>query len=444
MEHKGIKFAFRSDPVEHHTPHFSKNHFKFGKKIETKKKPILFRRPRSSVEIANLLRETKRQEFTARCLQLMYEGTWCIKYNRSCLMSRRFVSMDKEGTEIRWETPFERSARSAVSLLARKQRARLLADVTGVIYSSLVEFTYRRSRFEVYNKQGLPPWLCMTVLFDRESLDLVFQNEEQVDTWFFGLQNTSPMSKFFLSRGAQLAFRAQLKVERLATDLKKSRIAVIVDLLKEAKEAVSAEIAQDAATTASIVHEGVLKKKSRTSVLFKHPWQSRHFEIRYFKGSHKGRSRITYSKKKGQPNLGTIDLVDIKLCEQPDGKGSTRLDLKLIGGRVFSLNASTTAEAIRWQHAIEDSLKYVSDVKRIPDLSPGQEKGKFWKSDFPSLLDSVQTAEANGAVPEDDDDMPANVLKKVVRSNSSAYSLADQVKSDYSAEEASVVPPLPP
>jgi len=378
MLYRSVKFSFAIKENKHHTPRHSDN-YKTKFRFAQQQKGSMRQRVRRHDSLEIIRQDKARQALTQKCLELMSKGCVTTKYNRFGNPCRRIITVDKDGTEIRWESSFEHESRKkGIGFMARKPRLRQLADITGVIYSSLVEFAHRRSRFYQYNQQGHPPWVCLTVLFDQETLDLVFKNEEEVDTWFFGLQNLAPMSKFYLPRGPQLIFRAQLKIEHMSKRSGKPIMEILVDLLKQAKETVKKENEEreKEEKLARVIIEGVLKKKSPKELFGKHVWQNRYFRLEQTPDfTH---SRILYMKEKNGELLGNVPIANVRCVTVPEKKKEGRLDIELKGGmiaeqRMFSLLASDEAKAVEWRDALNRLINLVHAH------TPLYTEAKFWK-----------------------------------------------------------------
>eukprot|EP00808_Paulinella_micropora_P017631 g13254.t1 len=393
-----VSFTFKEMERKHHTPRHSKYHPEFNwdamdegeegtegaegpakpaegngqakapEKGERKKALKQQPRRRDSLEIVRA--DLKRQELTDKH----------VEFGQPC---RRFLSIDPDATEIRWESTFEaESRRKKLGFLARKARVRQLGDITGVIYSSLVEFANRKSRFYQYNREEKPPWLAITVLFDQETLDLVFDNEQTVDIWFFGLQNLAPMSKFYLPRGPQFIFRAQLKLEMRARQQEKHPFDVLLELYAKAKGDAAQEQVELArrAADSEVLLQGMLKKKSPKEILGKHPWQTRYFVLLRHKKLLE--SKLIYSKDKEweKSMIGQLHIAVIRRANKLDGKkGRFNVEMKAGeaspdgGFRNFELMAKDDDQAEEWAIAINDLVDKVN--ARTPVAN-----GKFWKT----------------------------------------------------------------
>jgi len=195
---------------------------------------------------------------------------------------------------------------------------------------------------------------------------------------FFGLQNLAPMSKFYLPRGPQLIFRAQLKIEYESKRTGKSILEILVLLLKQAKDMVKKETEEreKEEKLAKVVLEGLLKKKTSKEVLGKHIWQNRWFRLEQTPDTM--HSRLVYSREKGSTTEGSIPLTNVKsvtVLERKKKEG--RLDIELKAGlaeehRMLALLASDEGKAKEWKDALSRILTLMYAQ------APTQTENKFW------------------------------------------------------------------
>eukprot|EP00808_Paulinella_micropora_P001348 g72986.t1 len=152
----------------------------------------------------NLLRA--RHEEQQKFIDILSQGAILKKYSPLGKATDRWFSVSKDGSKISWSRIDPKKRKRAHSLVAFT-KTRNLADVLRIRYGS--KFSRRFAR---YNNSGNPPWLCITIVFGDRTLDISCENQEQVTTWFLGLQSLAPLSTWYLSRGMVFWHRARFKI----------------------------------------------------------------------------------------------------------------------------------------------------------------------------------------------------------------------------------------
>lgn len=157
----------------------------------------------------------KNARLNSRILPVLQEWTPCFQYdNTTGRPVSRMIQIDLETGSLqidRW--------------------SRQLAEVTGLAYSTLLQFADgRKTGFETYNEYGGITWLGFTILFLDEHVNVVFHSEKEAEVWFLGLQNVVPLSQFNMSRGVILWYRLMLKLQYLQQEEEQAIPQITLDL----------------------------------------------------------------------------------------------------------------------------------------------------------------------------------------------------------------------
>eukprot|EP00743_Colponemidia_sp_Colp-15_P006078 GILK01006532.1.p1 GENE.GILK01006532.1~~GILK01006532.1.p1 ORF type:complete len:1069 (+),score=245.18 GILK01006532.1:59-3208(+) len=197
----------------------------------------------------NCLRK-ERQKQNQR-IALMCEGTTIFKYNYSnSKRTRRTFWLSPDCAELRWAKQKGRSYSKVA-----------LSDCLGIIYGPL---TTTFSRAPALQDED---WVCFSLLFLGRTLDVACVGENQVRTWFLGLQTiiASKGSTPVLSEGQFLVRKAQLKITKEAHDHQMTMRAHIVRKVREIADSkdwtVPTRNAEDSDSDAETAETGPEDKK---------------------------------------------------------------------------------------------------------------------------------------------------------------------------------------
>jgi Regulator of G protein signaling domain len=168
-----------------------------------------------------LLREARLEEHVA----ILKQGEVAIKYNSNFKPTRRRFQVSADGTYLMWGKPNSKNLNNKLSLY----------DVLAMFYGPF------SNRFRYFDCSIGKAWLCMVIVFEERTMDIVFENVAQLTRWFLGLQHLAPLNSSQMSPGGLIWARANMKIDRMAFFDQTTPNAVWASLLYHAREAVNEE-----------------------------------------------------------------------------------------------------------------------------------------------------------------------------------------------------------
>lgn len=197
-------------PFVHHTPHHSKSYIRRNSSHMVH--GSVWQRPQTPQQLAldkEALMELELEKH--KYIQILGNGLILRKVSSKYQHKARFFWVSEDGTEICYEKVWEHEHRKKLSLLRRKPRRRLLADVECLLYGPHTQNKF--GYFDLHFKSP-KPWLCLSLVFAQnwDTLDLVCPDISSLELWFMGIQALIPLSAYHLTRAHLCWQRVKMKM----------------------------------------------------------------------------------------------------------------------------------------------------------------------------------------------------------------------------------------
>jgi len=164
--------------------------------------------------------------------------------------SVRYMTVRDDGQELHWgKVPFKsarlkiqqtrsldrrfklptifKGTKSKIANSTKSRRCRDIARIRGIFYGPYSNpAAFRGMSRDIRPEHSHPllntsvgkDWLCITICLDGRTLDVVFDHESTVTSWFLGLQYLAPLNSNYLTRGKLLWCRLIMKLNHYGLD----------------------------------------------------------------------------------------------------------------------------------------------------------------------------------------------------------------------------------